>query len=104
LVFWDVATCSPPDVKADDRGANLAAGVDESTWVITTYLIANAVILPISGWLSSVIGRKRFYMLCVAIFTVASLLCGFATSLPMLIVFRIIQGLGGGGKRASHPR
>jgi DHA2 family multidrug resistance protein len=81
---------------------SLAAGVDESTWVITTYLIANAVILPVSGWLSGVIGRKRFYMLCVAIFTAASLLCGLATSLPMLIFFRILQGLGGGGMAPSE--
>src|SRR6202795_1658736 len=60
---------------------SLAISVDESTWVVTTYLIANAVVLPVSGWLSNVIGRKRFYMICVAIFTVASLLCGLASSL-----------------------
>src|ERR1700728_140445 len=76
---------------------SLAISVDESTWVVTTYLIATAVVLPISGWLSNVIGRNRFYMLCVATFTVASLLCGFATSLWSLILFRILQGLGGGG-------
>ena len=71
---------------------SLAVSVDESTWIITTYLIANAVILPISGWLSNVIGRKRFYMICVAVFTVASLLCGLASSLTSLIIFRILQG------------
>ena len=81
---------------------SLAVSVDESTWVVTTYLIANAVILPISGWLSNVIGRKRFYMICVAVFTVASLLCGLATSLTALIVFRILQGLGGGGMPTSE--
>jgi DHA2 family multidrug resistance protein len=69
---------------------SLAVSVDESTWIVTTYLIANAVILPISGWLSNVIGRKRFYMICVAVFTVASLLCGLASSLTALIVFRIL--------------
>ena len=81
---------------------SLAISVDESTWVVTTYLIANAVILPVSGWLSNVIGRKRFYMLCVATFTVASLLCGLASSLNALIVFRILQGLGGGGMPTSE--
>ena len=81
---------------------SLAISVDESTWVVTTYLIANAVILPVSGWLSNVIGRKRFYMLCVATFTVASLLCGLASSLPALILFRVLQGLGGGGMPTSE--
>src|SRR5271155_6172124 len=81
---------------------SLAVGIDESTWVVTTYLIANAVILPVSGWLSNVIGRKRFYMICVAVFTVASLLCGLASSLTALIVFRILQGLGGGGMPTSE--
>ncbi len=81
---------------------SLAASVDESTWVVTTYLIANAVILPTSGWLSNVMGRKRFYMLCVTVFTVSSLLCGLAPSLGALIVFRIIQGLGGGGMPTSE--
>ncbi len=81
---------------------SLAISVDESTWVVTTYLIANAVVLPISGWLSNVIGRKRFYMLCVAVFTVASLLCGLASSLSALILFRILQGLGGGGMPTSE--
>jgi MFS transporter, DHA2 family, multidrug resistance protein len=81
---------------------SLAASVDESTWVVTTYLIANAVVLPASGWLSNVIGRKRFYMLCVATFTASSLLCGLAPSLGALIVFRILQGLGGGGMPTSE--
>jgi MFS transporter, DHA2 family, multidrug resistance protein len=81
---------------------SLAVSVDESTWVVTTYLIANAVVLPVSGWLSNVIGRKRFYMVCVALFTVASLLCGLASSLTALIVFRIVQGLGGGGMPTSE--
>ena len=81
---------------------SLAASVDESTWVVTTYLIANAVVLPASGWLSNVIGRKRFYMICVALFTVSSLLCGLAPNLSLLIVFRILQGLGGGGMPTSE--
>jgi DHA2 family multidrug resistance protein len=81
---------------------SLAASVDESTWVVTTYLIANAVVLPASGWLSNVIGRKRFYMLCVALFTASSLLCGLAPNLSALIIFRILQGLGGGGMPTSE--
>jgi DHA2 family multidrug resistance protein len=81
---------------------SLAASVDESTWVVTTYLIANAVVLPASGWLSNVVGRKRFYMLCVATFTVSSLFCGMAPSLGLLIFFRILQGLGGGGMPTSE--
>src|ERR1700733_10899931 len=81
---------------------SLAASVDESTWVVSTYLIANAVILPASGWLSNVLGRKRFYMICVAVFTVSSLLCGLAPSLSALIFFRILQGLGGGGMPTSE--
>src|SRR5580698_7774931 len=81
---------------------SLGASIDESTWVVTTYLIANAVVLPVSGWLSNVVGRKRFYMICVALFTVSSLLCGLAPSLNMLIVFRILQGLGGGGMPTSE--
>jgi MFS transporter, DHA2 family, multidrug resistance protein len=81
---------------------SLAVSVDESTWVVTTYLIANAVVLPVSGWLSNVVGRKRFYMICVALFTVASLLCGLASSLNALILFRILQGLAGGGMPTSE--
>ncbi|HEY2529393.1 MAG TPA: DHA2 family efflux MFS transporter permease subunit [Xanthobacteraceae bacterium] len=81
---------------------SLGTSIDESTWIVTTYLIANAIVLPVSGWLSNVIGRKRFYMICVALFTVSSLLCGLAPSLSALIVFRILQGLGGGGMPTSE--
>ncbi|HEX4409340.1 MAG TPA: DHA2 family efflux MFS transporter permease subunit [Xanthobacteraceae bacterium] len=81
---------------------SLAASVDESTWVVTTYLIANAVVLPASGWLSNVVGRKRFYMICVALFTISSLFCGLAPNLSILIVCRILQGLGGGGMPTSE--
>ncbi|MGH6779071.1 MAG: DHA2 family efflux MFS transporter permease subunit [Bradyrhizobium sp.] len=81
---------------------SLSISIDQSTWIVTTYLIANAVILPVSGWLSNVIGRKRFYMLCVGTFTAASFLCGLAPSLSTLILFRILQGLGGGGMPTSE--
>ena len=81
---------------------SLAVGLDESTYIVTSYLVANAIVLSISGWLSTVIGRKRFYMMCVATFAVASLLCGLAWSLPSLVLFRILQGLGGGGMATSE--
>jgi DHA2 family multidrug resistance protein len=75
---------------------NLSASVNEATWVLTSYLVANAVILPTTGWLANYMGRKRLLMLAVTTFTIASVLCGLATSLPMLVIFRIVQGAGGG--------
>src|SRR5271157_3674169 len=95
--FMEVLDSSIANVALPHIAGTLGASSEESTWVITSYLVSSAIVLPMSGWLSNVIGRKRFYMACVAIFTVSSLLCGFATTLPMMIVFRIIQGAGGGG-------
>lgn len=100
--FMEVLDTTIANVALRHIAGSLAAGLDQVTWVVTSYLVANAVILSISGWLATVIGRKRFYMICVAIFTVSSLLCGLAWSLPALIVFRIIQGLGGGGMAPSE--
>jgi DHA2 family multidrug resistance protein len=100
--FMLVLDTSIANVALRNIAGSLAAGMDESTWIITTYLVANSVVIPVSGWLASVIGRKRYYMICVATFTLASLLCGLATNLPMLIVFRIVQGLGGGGMAPSE--
>jgi MFS transporter, DHA2 family, multidrug resistance protein len=100
--FMQVLDTSIANVALRHIAGSLAAGVDESTWVITTYLISSAVIVPISGWLLGVVGRKRFYMLCVALFTVSSLMCGLAPSLALLIFFRILQGLGGGGMVPSE--
>src|SRR5207253_11490781 len=80
----------------------LSTEVDESTWLLTSYLLSNAVVNPLSGWLSSLLGRKRFYMLCVMLFTASSLLCGLAPSLGMLVLFRILQGAGGGGLQPSE--
>ena len=95
-VFMEVLDTSVANVSLPHIAGNLSAGVDESTWVLTSYLVSNAIVLPLTGWLSSVFGRKRFYMTCVAIFTFSSMLCGFAPTLPWLIVFRIMQGAGGG--------
>ena len=97
-----VLDTSIANVALRQIAGSLAAGVDESTWIVTTYLVASAIIIPISGWLSAVVGRKRYYMICVALFTVASLLCGLAGNLSILIVFRVLQGLGGGGMAPSE--
>jgi DHA2 family multidrug resistance protein len=100
--FMEVLDTSIANVALPHIAGNLSASADESTWVLTSYLVSNAVILPLSGWLSSLMGRKRFYMSCVAIFTVSSFLCGFAPSLGMLVFFRILQGVGGGGLQPSE--
>src|SRR5690349_9343039 len=100
--FMEVLDTSIANVALPHIAGSLSAGQDESTWVLTSYLVANAIILPMSGWLSSILGRKRFYMLCVATFTTASVLCGLAASLPMLIGFRILQGLSGGGLQPTE--
>lgn len=100
--FMEVLDTTIANVALRHIAGGLAVGIDESTYVITSYLVANAIVLSISGWLSTVIGRKRFYMICVATFTVASLLCGLAWSLQSLVLFRILQGLGGGGMATSE--
>ena len=100
--FMEVLDTTIANVALRNIAGGLAVGIDESTYVITSYLVANAIVLSISGWLSTVIGRKRFYMMCVATFTVASLLCGFAWSLQSLVMFRILQGIGGGGMATSE--
>ncbi len=100
--FMEVLDTTIANVALPHIAGNLGAGQDESTWVLTSYLVSNAIVLPISGWLSRVIGRKRFYMSCVALFTISSLLCGMAPSLGMLIFFRVLQGIGGGGLQPSE--
>src|SRR5579862_6755383 len=95
--FMEVLDTSIANVALPHMAGNLGASNDESTWVLTSYLVSNAIILPISGWLASVFGRKRFFLLCIIIFTISSLLCGIAPSLGAIIFFRVLQGLGGGG-------
>jgi len=95
--FMEVLDTSVANVALPHIAGNLSATVEETTWVLTSYLVANAVVLPLGGYFSSLMGRKRFYLTCVTIFTVASFLCGIAPSLGWLIFFRILQGLGGGG-------
>jgi MFS transporter, DHA2 family, multidrug resistance protein len=100
--FMEVLDTSIANVALPHIAGSLSAGQDESTWVLTSYLVSNAIVLPLSGWLSSIMGRKHFYMSCVALFTISSALCGFALNLPMLIVFRVLQGIGGGGLQPSE--
>jgi DHA2 family multidrug resistance protein len=100
--FMEVLDTSIANVALPHIAGTLGATSDESTWVQTSYLVSNAIILPMSGWLSTRIGRKRFYMMCVVLFTVSSMLCGLSTTLPMLILFRVMQGLGGGGLGPSE--
>src|SRR5438874_6213407 len=92
--FMEVLDSSIANVALPHIAGGLSAGQDESTWVITSYLISNAVILPISAWLSERVGRKRFYMLSVLLFTTSSFLCGLAPTLGMLVFFRVLQGIG----------
>ena len=100
--FMEVLDTTIANVSLRHIAGGLAVGIDESTYIITSYLVANAIVLSISGWLATVIGRKRFYMICVGTFTLASLLCGFAWNLEALVLFRILQGLGGGGMATSE--
>jgi DHA2 family multidrug resistance protein len=95
--FMEVLDTSIANVALPYMAGSLGASNDQSTWVLTSYLVSNAIILPISGWLAGRLGRKRFFMGCLAIFTVSSLLCGFAPSLGLLLFFRVLQGAGGGG-------
>ncbi|HUL35872.1 MAG TPA: DHA2 family efflux MFS transporter permease subunit [Candidatus Eisenbacteria bacterium] len=95
--FMEVLDTSIANVALPHIAGSLSAGIDESTWVLTSYLVSNAIVLPLTGWFSRLFGRKRFYMSCVAIFMISSLLCGLAPSLPLLVFFRVLQGAGGGG-------
>src|SRR5512135_1452028 len=94
--FMEVLDTSIANVALNHIAGSLSSSVDESTWVLTSYLVSNAIILPMAGWFSSLFGRKRFYMICVALFTVSSLMCGLAPNLGSLIFFRVLQGIGGG--------
>ncbi len=100
--FMEVLDTSIANVALPHIAGSLSAGQDESTWVLTSYLVSNAIVLPLSGWLSSIVGRKNFYMGCVVLFTVSSFMCGLAPNLATLIIFRILQGAGGGGLQPSE--
>jgi DHA2 family multidrug resistance protein len=100
--FMEVLDTSIANVALPHIAGSLSAGQDESTWVLTSYLVSNAIVLPLSGWLSSIVGRKNFYMGCVALFTLSSFMCGLAPSLGTLIFCRVLQGAGGGGLQPSE--
>ena len=95
--FMEVLDTSIANVALPYMAGSLGASSDQSTWVLTSYLVSNAIVLPISGWFAMVLGRKRFFMGCLVMFTVSSVLCGFAPSLGAIIAFRVLQGAGGGG-------
>jgi DHA2 family multidrug resistance protein len=95
--FMEVLDTSIANVALPYMAGNLGASNSQSTWVLTSYLVSNAIVLPISGWLAGTLGRKRFFITCLFLFTLSSLLCGIAPSLGLLLLFRVLQGAGGGG-------
>src|SRR3984893_3800698 len=95
--FMEVLDTSIANVALPHIAGDLGASNNESTWVLTTYLVATAIVRPISGWLVELFGRKRFFMICIAFFTLSSVFCGVAPSLGLLLVARVLQGGGGGG-------
>ena len=95
--FMEVLDTSIANDALDHIAGSLSVSTDQATWVLTSYLVANAVIIPLSGWLSDAIGRKRYFLLSIALFTFASLLCGLSPNLTTLVIARVLQGIGGGG-------
>lgn len=95
--FMEVLDTSIANVALDNISGNLGVSIDQGTWIVTSYLVANAIIIPISGFLSRVIGRKRYFVISIALFTISSFICAISTSLTMLIIARVFQGIGGGG-------
>ena len=95
--FMELLDTSIANVSLPYIAGGLGRSYDEVTWILTTYLVANAVVLPMSAWLSRVLGRKNYYLMCVALFTATSLLCGLAPSLSIMLLARVLQGIGGGG-------
>lgn len=100
--FMEILDTTIANVALTHIAGSLGASMEESTWILTSYLITNAIVLPLSGWLSQLMGRKSFFLFCILGFTIASFLCGIATSLPILIIFRLLQGLAGGGLQPSQ--
>jgi DHA2 family multidrug resistance protein len=95
--FMEVLDTSIANVALPHIAGSLGASTDEGTWVLTSYLVANAIVLPLGGWASNVMGRRNFFVFCITIFTISSFLCGAAPALPLLLLFRVLQGAGGGG-------
>ena len=101
--FMEVLDTSIANIALPHIAGSLSATPEEATWVLTSYLVSNAIVLPTTGWLANHFGRKRVFISCIAMFTIASALCGLAWSLPTLIFARILQGIGGGA-RQEHGR
>jgi DHA2 family multidrug resistance protein len=95
--FMEVLDTSIANVALNHIAGSMSASYNEATWVLTSYLIANAIVLPLTAWLGNRFGRKRFLLGCIIVFTLSSLFCGLSVNLPMLLLMRILQGLGGGG-------
>ena len=102
--FMEILDTTIVNVALPHIAGSLSISSDDATWALTSYLVANGIVLTISGWLGSVFGRKRYFLICIAMFTVCSLLCGVAHSLPQLIVFRLLQGFFGGGLHRTSRR
>ncbi|HTI81517.1 MAG TPA: MFS transporter, partial [Acetobacteraceae bacterium] len=100
--FMEILDTTIVNVSLPYIAGTLSASNDDATWTLTSYLVANGIIVPVAGWLGRLIGRKRYFLTCIAMFTVCSFLCGIATSLPQLVVFRLLQGLFGGGLQPSQ--
>ena len=100
--FMEILDTTIVNVSLPHIAGALSASYDDSTWTLTSYLVANGIIVPVSGWLGRVIGRKRYFLLCIAMFTLFSFLCGVATTLPELVMFRLFQGLFGGGLQPNQ--
>ena len=95
--FMEILDTTIVNVSLPYIAGTLSASNDDATWTLTSYLVANGIVVPVAGWLGRLIGRKRYFLTCIAMFTVCSFLCGIATSLPQLVMFRLLQGLFGGG-------
>ncbi len=92
----EIIDISVANVSLDHIRGSLSGGIDEAAWILTSYLVSNAIIIPMTGWLARTFGRKRYLVFSISLFTGASLLCGASTSLGMLVFFRVLQGIGGG--------
>lgn len=95
--FMEVLDTTIVNVALPHISGSLGSSYDDATWALTSYLVANGIVLTISGWLSRLFGRKRYFLICIVMFTVSSVLCGMSSSLPMLVIFRLLQGFFGGG-------
>jgi len=100
--FMEILDTTIVNVSLPNIAGSLSASNDDATWTLTSYLVANGMVVPVAGWLGRLLGRKRYFLICIAMFTLCSFLCGIATSLPQLVVFRLLQGLFGGGLQPSQ--